>query len=91
MNTRFRLATPALVMTVALGSSSAAIGDEGFYCGEKIIETNMSTATVLKLCGQPTEQLGDRWIYERGSDKFTVVLHIAPDDTVSLIEMQPAD
>ena len=85
-----RIATCFLALGFVLGSSSALASDS-FTCGEKIVETGMSLSKVRELCGDPTAQSGDRWIYDRGPDELVIVLHIAPDDTVSYIEAQPRE
>ena len=46
----------------------------------------MPLAKVQELCGAPTQQLGDRWSYDRGPDKFAIIIHIEPDNTVGMIE-----
>jgi hypothetical protein len=45
-----------LVALLAVLPLAAAIADEGFHCGGKIIETGMTQAEVLKHCGAPTSK-----------------------------------
>jgi hypothetical protein len=62
----------------------------GFRCGGQIIDVGMSLNKVQEYCGPPTENTGDRWIYNRGPDQFTIIIHVQPDNTVGMIEEQPA-
>jgi hypothetical protein len=71
------------------GMSGTAFANDSFRCGAKIVEMNMSRAEVLERCGPPTVETGDQWVYDRGPDQFTIIVHFAPNDTVSRIEEQP--
>lgn len=62
----------------------------GFRCSGQIIDVGMSMNKVLENCGPPTQDLGDRWIYNRGPDQFTIIIHVQPDNTVGQIEQAPA-
>lgn len=66
-------------------------GTDSFRCGGQLVEMGMSLKKVQEYCGTPTEQTGDRWIYRRGPDQFTIVIHVQPDNTVGLIEEEPAE
>lgn len=66
-------------------------GLDSFRCGNGIVEDGMSMDKVQELCGAPTQQLGDRWIYDRGPDKFTIIIHIEQDNTVGMIEEKSPD
>jgi hypothetical protein len=80
-----------LSLGLALGLPSIAVADADFYCGSTIIEEGMMLTRVQQLCGPPTEQTGDRWIYDRGPEEFTVIIHVSPDGTVGLIEQEQQD
>lgn len=67
-----------------------ASGTDSFRCSGQIIEVGASMNKVLENCGPPTQDLGDRWIYNRGSDQFTIIVHVQPDNTVGQIEQAPA-
>jgi len=62
----------------------------GFRCSGQIIDVGMSMNKVMENCGPPTQDLGDRWIYNRGSDQFTIIIHVQPDNTVGQIQQAPA-
>jgi Protein of unknown function (DUF2845) len=88
------LALGALLPAVASaddGSMMPTTGTDSFRCGSHLVETGMTLEKVQEYCGAPTEQTGDRWIYARGPDKFTVIIHIQPDNTVGMIEEQSAE
>ena len=61
-------------------------GTDSFRCANGIVEDGMPMTKVQELCGAPTQQLGDRWIYDRGPDKFTIIIHVEQDNTVGMIE-----
>ena len=65
-----------------------ATGTDSFRCGNGIVEDGMPLAKVQEMCGAPTQQMGDRWIYDRGPDKFTIIIHVEADNTVGMIEEQ---
>ena len=71
------------------GSLMPATGTDSFRCGSHLVENGMALAQVQEYCGAPTQQTGDRWIYQRGEDKFTIIIHVQPDNTVGMIEEQP--
>ena len=73
------------------GNAIPSSGTEGFRCGSHIIDNGMALERVQEYCGEPTRQTDDRWIYDRGPDKFTVIIHVQPDNTVGLIEERPHD
>lgn len=66
-------------------------GTDSFRCGTYLVETGMSLNKVQEYCGPPTRQTGDKWIYERGPDQFTIVIHVQPDNTVGSIDEKPAE
>lgn len=87
----------ALAMTVASLPVRAddlmpvpASGTAGFRCSGQIIEVGTSMNKVMENCGPPTQDLGDRWIYNRGSDQFTIIIHVQPDNTVGQIDQAQA-
>ena len=61
-------------------------GTDSFRCANGIVEDGMPMTKVQELCGAPTQQTGDRWIYNRGPEKFTIIIHVEPDNTVGMIE-----
>ena len=67
-------------------SMMPATGTDSFRCGDDLVENGMSLKKVQEICGAPTQQFGDRWIYDRGPDKFAIIIHIEPDNTVGMIE-----
>lgn len=67
-----------------------ASGSDGFRCGGQIIEQGMSLNKVREYCGPPTQDAGDRWIYNRGPEQFTIIIHVQPDNTVGQIDQAPA-
>jgi hypothetical protein len=71
-----------------LALAGAASGDDNFTCGEHIIESGFQKAIVLEYCGEPTERGDSEWIYDRGDERFLVVVHF-DGDIVSLIEEVP--
>lgn len=76
----------SLSLVVALGPVSPALASDNFRCGAEIIESGMSVDKVKALCGPPTEDTGDRLIYDRGPEELIMVVHIEPDNTVGDIE-----
>ena len=78
----------AIVATVLVVGSSAAWSSEAFRCGEHIISDGDQKVKVLEHCGQPMEKEGNKWIYDRGHEKFLVVVHF-DQDVVALIEAVP--
>lgn len=78
-----------MVLGLLTGLATPANASEEFRCGSRIIEDGMNMDKVRELCGDPTEETGDRWVYDRGPDRFIVVLHVQPDNTVGLIETKP--
>jgi len=80
----------ALVPAALLAIAGTAHGDDGFYCGEHIIEQGMNKDLVVEYCGQPTTEEGDHWIYNQGEGDFLVVVHF-DGDQVSLIEQVPKE
>ncbi len=88
------LALSALLPALALaddGNMMPTTGTDSFRCGSHLVEMGMKLEKVQEYCGEPTRQTGDRWIYERGPDKFTIIIHLQPDNTVGMIEEQPAE
>lgn len=67
-------------------STMSPTGTDSFRCGNGLVEDGMPLAKVQELCGAPTQQLADRWIYDRGPDKFVIIIHIEQDNTVGMIE-----
>jgi len=70
------------------GNLMPTTGTDSFRCGNGLVENGMPLAKVQEMCGAPTQQMGDRWIYDRGPDKFRIIIHVQPDNTVGMIEEQ---
>jgi hypothetical protein len=75
---------------LGLLASSGAIADS-FYCGEQLITEGMESAAVVEACGEPSQRNGYNWVYDRGSSKFPVELHISADGTVGRISEQTSN
>lgn len=71
MNRKLTISVMATCLLAAQGVSAGAI-----RCGGQIIEDSRRTGPgkyeVMKKCGQPTAQLGNTWIYERGGSKKVI-------------------
>ena len=83
------LALGALLPSLAAADDSnmmPATGTDSFRCGSHLVENGMSLAKVQEYCGTPTRQTPDRWFYDRGPDKFRIIIHVQPDNTVGMIE-----
>ena len=65
---------------------AAANADELFRCGSHIVEIGNNRETVLEYCGQPTTEDGWTWIYDRGPEKFKVLVHFGANGAVNKIE-----
>ena len=87
MKSAISFATLCLVLSAA----TSAVAGEGFRCGERLIEVGMPDYKVKEACGEPTQVQGDQWVYERGSELFTVIVHFLPDNTVGRIEERQPD
>lgn len=83
------LASLSLLTGLVLASTAALGGS--FYCGAHIIEEGDSKAKVEEYCGQPTSQSDDRWVYDRGEDKFTITLYFDAEGNVDQIEESDPD
>jgi len=59
---------------------------ESFRCGSHIIEQGMDRSKVLEYCGQPTSKRGWTMVYDRGPEKFNMLIHFNADGTVDRIE-----
>ena len=70
--------------------SAAAWGSETVVCHGHIISDGDPKIKVLKHCGEPTDREGEKWVYDRGPEKFLLVVHF-DGDQVSLIEEVPRD
>ncbi len=85
------LALGALLPALAAADDSnmmPATGTDSFRCGSHLVENGMTLAKVQEYCGVPTQQTSDRWFYDRGPDKFRIIIHVQPDNTVGMIEEQ---
>ena len=80
----------ALLMCQVLWAP-AALADDNFRCGDKLVMVGDTSASLLEKCGEPTSQESDHWIYVRGEGQYTVVVYIAPDGTVGQIEQKDPD
>lgn len=79
-----------VVIMAMIALSSAAWASETATCGGHIISNGDPKVTVLEHCGEPTDREGDRWVYDRGPEKFLLIIHFDADQ-VSLIEEVPRD
>lgn len=75
-----------LVLSVAGAAPAFAEGTDSFRCGSQIIEVGAPASKVRDACGDPDDIDGYDWTYERGSGQFTIIVHMAPDNTVSSID-----
>jgi hypothetical protein len=80
------MTTCCLLAGLALGTASVARASDDFRCNGHIIEEGMDLDEVQGYCGPPTNQSGDRWIYDRGPEELLIVLHVEPDGTVGDVE-----
>lgn len=78
----------ACLLSVIFFSISAA---DSFRCGSHIIEEGMQRSEVLEYCGQPTEEAGWTWHYDRESQNIKILVHFDADGTVNRIEEEPGD
>ena len=78
----------AMLSTALSFVAVVAYGSEGFDCGGHIISAGDSKAEVEEHCGPPSSNEGSTWIYERGSEQFTVTVHFEADGTVNRIEKE---
>jgi len=46
----------------------------------------MDRSKVLEYCGQPTSKRGWTMVYDRGPEKFNMLIHFNADGTVDRIE-----
>jgi hypothetical protein len=65
---------------------TAANADESFRCGSYLVEIGDNRETVLEHCGQPTAEKGWTWTYDRGPEKFNVLVHFGANGSVNKIE-----
>ena len=70
MNIKARCAVVWLGMLVSTSSWA-----DDFYCGTHIISEGLTQGEVVQFCGQPAQQQGDTWVYNRGPEKLDVQLH----------------
>jgi len=74
------------LVAILLVAPAGAFADTGFRCGTYIVSQGLFMEKVLEYCGEPTERMDDdTWVYNRGSEEFTVIVHFAPDNTVDRI------
>jgi hypothetical protein len=59
---------------------------ESFRCGSHIIEEGLEKEKVIEYCGQPTSERGWTMVYDRGPEKFNMLVHLGADGTVNQIE-----
>jgi hypothetical protein len=78
----------ACLLSVMYLSASVA---ESFRCGSHLIEEGMERSKVREYCGQPTEEAGWTWHYERGPGGMNMLVHFDADGTVNRIEEQTDD
>ena len=78
----------ACLLSVMFLSTSVA---ESFRCGSHLIEEGMQRSKVLEYCGQPTEEAGWTWHYDRGPEGPSMLVHFGADGTVNRIEEQTDD
>jgi len=78
----------ACLLSVMLFSISVA---ESFRCGSHLIEEGMLKSKVLEYCGQPSEEAGWTWHYDRGPQSSKILVHFDADGTVNRIEEQSGD
>jgi len=78
----------ACLLSVMFPSISVA---ESFRCGSHLIEEGMQRSKVLEYCGQPTEEAGWKWHYDRGPEGFKILVHFDADGKVDRIEEQSGD
>ena len=78
----------ACLLSVMFLSTSVA---ESFRCGSHLIEEGMQRSKVLEYCGQPTEEAGWTWHYDRGQGGFKILVHFDADGTVNRIEEKSDD
>ena len=69
-------------------ASGAASADDSFSCGMHIVSVGDHRDTVLEHCGQPTTIEGATWTYDRGPEKFDVIVHFNAADEADRIEEQ---
>jgi hypothetical protein len=65
---------------------TAANADESFRCGSYLVEIGDNQENVLEHCGQPTAEKGWTWTYDRGPEKFNVLVHFGANGSVNKIE-----
>ena len=85
MKMRYSLMGCAVLgLIVAMPASAASM-----RCGSHIIQDGLRNAPgkyeVLKKCGEPTERLGDTWIYDKWG-KSIRVLRFGPDGRLMSIK-----
>jgi hypothetical protein len=78
----------ACLLWVMFPSTSVA---ESFRCGSHIIEEGMHRSKILEYCGQPTEEMGWTWHYDRGPGTLNMLVHFDADGTANRIEVEPDD
>jgi len=78
----------ACLLSVTFLSTSVA---GSFRCGSHLIEEGMQKSKVLEYCGQPTEEAGWTWHYDRGPEGPNMLVHFDADGTVNRIEEQTDD
>jgi len=84
----FNGALIACLPSVVFLSTSVA---GSFSCGSHLIEEGMQRSKVLEYCGEPTEEAGWTWHYDRGPEGLKMLVHFGADGTVNRIEEQTDD
>jgi hypothetical protein len=71
---------------LALAASTAALADdEAFNCGQRLIQVGASSYKVREACGDPTQDMGDQWVYVRPG-RFTLIVHFDANQAVASFE-----
>ena len=65
---------------------TVANADDSFWCGSYIVEIGDNQETVREHCGQPATEEGWTWTYDRGPEKFKVLVHFGANGSVNKIE-----
>lgn len=68
---RFNVAA-VLLFSVFATSTASALDKR---CGTSLLKEGDSEYTVLRKCGEPSAFIGNRWIYDRGSTHFVLIVH----------------
>ena len=82
----------SVVATSALLSASLVVAGESIRCGTNLIQEGDPVMDLLEHCGEPTQRIGNKWIYDFGDHAFMTVITLRGNDLdIDRIEQEPRD